>query len=142
MKVDQQTREERFQICKGCEYLRPNRVGKETCGKPIIGETVKVDGKSKKLCGCVMRWKTWIKWSKCPIGKWGPVKATRAERAFVKEAKAFVNSVEGKGVLNSQEVQALYSFHNEMTGSKKKSSSCGKCVKTALEELREWVELT
>lgn len=49
--VDRNTRELRYDICKGCERLF----------KPT---------KSCKECGCFMSLKTWLKEASCPIGKW------------------------------------------------------------------------
>ena len=47
-------RNERFDICKGCDRLfKPTRTCKE--------------------CGCFMAMKTWLKGADCPIGKWGRV---------------------------------------------------------------------
>jgi hypothetical protein len=46
-------RNERLNICKGCEHLfKPTR----TC----------------KKCGCFMAAKTWLKHAHCPEDKWGP----------------------------------------------------------------------
>ena len=47
-----ETRNARYEICRGCErFFKPTRVCKE--------------------CGCVMPLKTWLKDAECPIGKWG-----------------------------------------------------------------------
>jgi hypothetical protein len=49
------TAEERFEICKGCEFF-------------IKGTT------QCKKCGCVMLAKTKLPNAECPIGKWGQIK--------------------------------------------------------------------
>lgn len=47
-------RNERMDICKGCDRLfKPTRQCKE--------------------CGCFMALKTWLKNADCPLGKWGRV---------------------------------------------------------------------
>lgn len=47
-------RNERFDICKGCDRIfKPTRTCKE--------------------CGCFMAMKTWLKHASCPLGKWGMV---------------------------------------------------------------------
>jgi len=50
----QEIRNERLDICKGCDRLfKPTRTCKE--------------------CGCFMAAKTWLKESRCPLGKWDAV---------------------------------------------------------------------
>jgi hypothetical protein len=54
---DKQLREERLDVCKGCEYMNVDKymikdIG--TCGK----------------CSCVIKLKIAVKSEKCPIGKW------------------------------------------------------------------------
>jgi len=51
IKVPDNVQEERFNICKGCEFLSTKN---NRCRK----------------CGCFMNAKTWIPSSKCPVGKW------------------------------------------------------------------------
>lgn len=49
--VDRDTRELRYDVCKGCPRLfKPTRTCKE--------------------CGCFMAAKTWLKNADCPLGKW------------------------------------------------------------------------
>jgi rRNA maturation endonuclease Nob1 len=47
-------RNERYDICKGCDRLfAPTKTCKE--------------------CGCFMAMKTWLKGASCPLGKWDAV---------------------------------------------------------------------
>ena len=48
---DEEIREYRLGICRGCEFFKPRF---EKCGK----------------CGCFMRAKAMLDNAKCPIGKW------------------------------------------------------------------------
>lgn len=49
--TDRTTRNERLDVCKGCERLfKPTRTCRE--------------------CGCFMGLKTWLNNASCPIGKW------------------------------------------------------------------------
>jgi hypothetical protein len=41
-----------------------------TCGTPIVGEVITHKGKEVKLCGCIMKFKTLIPQSHCPVKKW------------------------------------------------------------------------
>lgn len=50
------TREQQIQheaICRGCEFFNANN---ERC--------------SHKLCGCCVKFKTWLRSQQCPAGKW------------------------------------------------------------------------
>lgn len=53
----------RMNICRTCQHF--TKVG--TCGTPVWGERLP---NGEELCGCVMKVKTKLKRSKCPIGKW------------------------------------------------------------------------
>lgn len=47
---------ERRNLCHQCEHYK-TIIGVKTC----------------EVCGCVIRWKTQLKNSECPIGKWGKI---------------------------------------------------------------------
>lgn len=53
LRVDEETQKQRLGICASCEH---NRLS--VC----------------KKCGCILRLKTQWAGTKCPVGKWGPVK--------------------------------------------------------------------
>lgn len=53
LKVDSKTQEQRLAVCAKCEHNKLN-----ICTK----------------CGCILRLKTQWATTKCPAGKWGPVK--------------------------------------------------------------------
>lgn len=59
----------RLTICNSCEFKK-ELLGNLTCGTAVIGETVTYNGKRYKLCGCVMKFKTLIPTSNCPLKKW------------------------------------------------------------------------
>lgn len=50
LKVDSEKRQERVDICNECDKLTALKM----C----------------QMCGCIMPFKTWLKDSKCPLGKW------------------------------------------------------------------------
>jgi recombinational DNA repair protein RecR len=50
VKVSEEIRSQRFEICKNCDQLR----SAEFC----------------KLCGCYMPAKTWLSGASCPLKKW------------------------------------------------------------------------
>lgn len=64
---------ERYEICKSCEHL--TIAG--TCGTPIIGEIVEHEGAIVHLCGCIMKIKTKLTDSECPLHKWSNDKTER-----------------------------------------------------------------
>lgn len=53
--ASEEIKNERLAICQSCQH---NKLG--VCSK----------------CGCVLRLKTQWKTTKCPVGKWGPVKSS------------------------------------------------------------------
>jgi hypothetical protein len=68
--------EERIAICRTCKLMKMEGIFGEICNSrlylnPITDETskVKMDG-FKRGCGCVLKAKTRVKGSRCPVGKW------------------------------------------------------------------------
>lgn len=59
----------RLSQCTYCEYSVKNKIG-ITCGEFLIGDVVIHEGKEVKLCGCIMKLKTKLTNSICPINKW------------------------------------------------------------------------
>ena len=41
-----------------------------TCGTPVVGEVVRVEGKDVKLCGCIMKLKAKLESATCPLNLW------------------------------------------------------------------------
>ena len=41
-----------------------------TCGTPVVGEIVRIEGKDIKLCGCIMKLKAKIESATCPLNLW------------------------------------------------------------------------
>jgi hypothetical protein len=126
-------------ICKGCEHY--TAIG--SCGplgrKTKVKEEIKGRKGEFELCGCVMSIKCKVKFARCPIMKWSPTEATKEEMNFFRDASRFTKKMNGKNSLSSNEIQELYKFHNHTHGSKRKSSGCAPCVKSAMEDLTKWV---
>jgi hypothetical protein len=59
----------RLTQCTYCDYSVKNKIG-ITCGTLIIGDVVNHEGKQVHLCGCIMKIKTKLTYSQCPINKW------------------------------------------------------------------------
>ena len=138
--VNSQEYQSRLATCRGCKHY--TSIG--SCGplaqKTKVKETIKNKKVTAELCGCLMAVKCKLKFARCPIMKWSPADATKEDLGFMKRATKFVKSIEGKASLSAQEVQELFSFHNETHSSKKKSSGCAPCVKGAVNDLSKWVE--
>lgn len=68
--------EERMKICKQCKLFKQDSVFGEVCNarlylNPITDETSKLPKEGfLRGCGCVLKAKTRVKYSKCPVGKW------------------------------------------------------------------------
>lgn len=66
---DSPYRNERLKVCRKCEYSK-RLLGKVTCGKPLDGEKIIVNGQEYELCGCVMHQKAKLYDAQCPLKKW------------------------------------------------------------------------
>lgn len=84
-----------------------------------------------------MKWK--LKFTSCPIGKWGKL-TSKDQHQFIKDLKNLLEKTEPMAALPDELVRSLYSFHNITHGSKKKTSGCGPCVANVERDLRTWLD--
>lgn len=61
---------QRYKTCKRCTFSKRMLFDVVTCGTPVTGEVVKVEGKDIKLCGCIMKLKSKLKEATCPLNLW------------------------------------------------------------------------
>ena len=87
MKVTREKRAARLRICQACEHYTSSG----TCGTPIVGNVLP-DG--RKLCGCFMHVKSWLKVGSCPIDKW----LSEIDKSELDKLKAIVGRVKGERI--------------------------------------------
>lgn len=142
LSVTPAVRNSRLEKCQACKFFKSTY---GTCGTPVVGKYVELPEneatyyKEKiRLCGCIMKIKTKLKFASCPAGKWGPdfVDAQQIQRLRV-----YVESVINKPVLSWPEVEELYNQVNKITPKKYKASTCPTCVATFLDELTDHLGL-
>jgi hypothetical protein len=80
-----------------------------------------------------MRLKTKLILAECPLGKWGQYNVTPAK---LKTMQKFVSSLNGRATLTWQEVNQLYGYASELSGTSMKPSTCGPCVAEIIDKMR------
>jgi len=139
--------DQRLSTCGACKHFRK---ATGSCGTLLLGNTLSEEEakaidkantvtrhKSKyKLCGCVMRIKARLHWAKCPLGYWGAHGIDEKRR---EELRKFVRQIKLNGRLEHADTQRLYAIRAEITGRNEQISNCAPCVKSALNELEEYL---
>lgn len=115
LKTSNKVYNERMEICRKCEHFRKS-----------VAQC--------KKCGCFMKIKGAIAFTRCPIGKWEREKDITPDQLSI--LRRLVNSVEGSKVTHEQNV-GLTNLYNEIFGMRKNVSSCGGCVRDMVKDLTE-----
>jgi len=127
---------ERMAICRACEFYNKEH---GTCGTPRwinpLGQQVTWYRSKKRLCGCVMKVKSKLSWTSCPLGKW---KGALTESDYKKLSK-YVKSIENKNTFNRSDLEELYKWVSIVEGNTVNVSTCNSCVKDAMDEIRKVV---
>ena len=120
MKLKTSTRnyQDRLSICNKCDHFR----------KSI---------KQCKKCGCFMKIKAAIAFTRCPIGKWDREHEITQDQLSI--LRRILNDINGTTVSKDQNV-GLTNLYNEIFGMKKSVSSCGSCVKQLVKDLKQILE--
>ena len=123
----------RINICTSCVHFK-----RGFCGTPVIGKTVKHEGKDVKLCGCEMHIKTELVSSQCPIGKWGYGKLKFEQIA---RAKRLLDIYTENGKIKNVSINAnmLTDLWYQLTGEHKKVN-CSGCAKEIINGLQRLVK--
>jgi len=146
-RVPKKILEERLSACAACKHFRKST---GSCGTLAIGNKLSKDDIKKlekenlitryknkiRLCGCVMRIKARLHWSRCPIGTWGAYGIDEKRRD---QLRKFIKQIRQNGHLETADVQKLYSIRGEITGVREQVSNCPPCVKSALRELEDYL---
>jgi len=122
--TNDEEKERRMSICRSC----PHFTKKETCGTPVIGDTLE-DG--RKTCGCFMKVKTSLQAAKCPLAKWGG-SLTDEE---LKQLKNLVKNARSKNVAESTEIDQMFKWAEKISGKKIKRTRCPQCVQDLIRDL-------
>ena len=130
-------REERLSICRSCEYYKEET---RSCGTLIMGdelpELVDVGKKRKvRLCGCIMPLKTKLKTASCPLKKW----ESNLSREDLKSLKEAYSKIEGD-VIKAKDAEELVKVYNKAFGANKQITSCGKCLRDLVKEVKEAIK--
>lgn len=136
--VQQNEREGRRDICKGCEHYHSFT---DSCGTLIFAglldnETgVNINtGEEVTLCGCVIRIKTKFALQSCPLGKWGRTALTDEQ---LEEVKVIIAGLEGKkngSDLSGADIAKVNEALKIITGF---DGHCGSCAGDAAMRLRD-----
>lgn len=138
LSVTPAVRNSRLEKCHGCKFFQSNF---GTCGTPVVGKYVELPQneatyyKEKiRLCGCVMKIKTKLKFASCPIGKWGP---DFIDGQLLEKMRGFLEGILTKSSLTWEEVVELYNYINSLSKRRYKVSSCPTCIANFITELAE-----
>ena len=116
---------QRIEICEACKHFRKRT---RTCGTPIKGNKIG----DKRLCGCFMDIKTTLRFSKCPLNKWGDMQVTEED---YKEIKKLTEALK----VTTLDQEKIKYFSRKYLGLKTQASSCAPCVKSQIEKLKQIV---
>ena len=126
--------QERYATCQSCKYYVKST---DTCGPLGVGKRVQVDGQKYKLCGCIMRVKTKLVVSACPIGKWH----RQITEAQYNAAKAWVAKHGAKHQLSREAAIELVELSNAVLGKNNKMSGCGSCLRSMAQEMKRAIDV-
>jgi len=129
--VNSKLKQERLEICKGCEHY--SSVG--TCGTPVIGNEVIVNGEVLHTCGCIMTVKTSLASEHCPLGKWSSERLLKVDGCALKD---FILSLDEYHVSNEQ-LQKLFAYKSKISGRHEQVTTCPSCVKDLVENLKKQI---
>jgi len=129
--VNSQLKQQRLEICKACEHF--SSVG--TCGTPVIGNEVIVNGEVLHTCGCIMTVKTSLASEHCPLGKWSSERLSKVDGCALKD---FILSLDEYHVSNEQ-LQKLFAYKSQISGRHEQVTTCPSCVKDLVENLKKQV---
>lgn len=129
--VNSRLKQERLEICKVCEHY--SSVG--TCGTPVIGNEVEVNGEILHTCGCIMTVKTSLAAEHCPLGKWSSERLSKVDGCALKD---FILSLDEYHVTNEQ-LQTLFSYKSKISGRHEQVTTCPSCVRDLIDNLKKQV---
>ena len=134
--VTQSERKERLDICHACEFYKKET---DSCGTLRAlkwkGDLVEYEGKEYRLCGCVMSAKSVFKTFGCPIGKWGRLVTERD----LEPLQELLNEIE-RGRVKTKVMNQIIDEYNKVFGTNLQHTTCGKCAKQIVKEIRTAIQ--
>jgi len=118
LKTSNKVYNERMEICKGCKHFRKS-----------VSQC--------KKCGCFMKLKAKVSFTKCPDGKWEREREITSDQYSI--LKRLLESIEGNKLKRQQNI-GLTNLYNEIFGLKKSVSSCSSCVAQIVNDLKKVLE--
>ena len=127
-----ETKASRLEICKGCKHFTK----RGTCGTPVLGDEVVVDGVTLRTCGCFMHVKASLKSSFCPLGKWTGEALTKDEACALQR---LLKSIDGQ--VTGETLEELFAFKSKLSGRTEQVTTCAPCVRELVENLKKQVRM-
>ena len=131
--VNPETYDHRLGKCRKCEHYNLNT---RTCGRLILGDTVKVDGEDVKLCGCVMPVKAKLKIADCPLKKWSP-QITDEDRVFWQDLLVRLDG-DPRKTLSESDRQHMITIYETAFDTSWSPTNCSKCWMNLTKALKQW----
>jgi len=120
MKLKTSTRnyQNRLDVCKKCKHFRKST---NQC----------------KKCGCFMRIKAAIAFTKCPIDKWDREHNVTSDQLSI--LRRLLGEIKKHKVTGDQNI-GITNLYNEIFGMRKSVSSCSSCVAQLINDLEKVLE--
>jgi hypothetical protein len=151
LRVNNEIRKERWETCKGCKFFV---AATSSCGPLITGRTLTPEEtkqlevrhykKKVRLCGCVMKVKTFLPFASCPAGKWGAVEMNGITPEHVAKKRdeivAFLKSIDGRPTLTTNEIKTLLGFIAYLYNRRVAMTTCSSCIINYIDDLKKQVK--
>lgn len=151
LRVSNEVRKERWDTCKSCKFFVAET---GSCGPLITGrkltkeETAQLEvrhyKKKVKLCGCVMKLKTFLPFASCPADKWKAIEMNGVTPQRVAEKKEeilnFLNRIRDKSSLANTEVKELIGFIAWLYNKRVEFTTCPPCIIAYINDLKKRVQ--
>ena len=151
LRVNNEIRKERWDTCKGCKFFV---AATSSCGPLITGRTLTAEEtkqlevrhykKKVRLCGCVMKVKTFLPFASCPAGKWSAVEMNGITPEHVAKKRdeiiTFLKSIEGRPSLTTNEIRTLLGFIAYLYNKRVQMTTCSPCIINYIDDLKKQVK--
>lgn len=128
---DKRISDSRLNACRNCTYY-VKATG--TCGPLGLGKKIVYNQERMRLCGCIMKLKTRLRPSQCPIGRWPSLVTESDMRAAAKLVEQFGGRNKRLDHLTRKELNRVY---EAVMGTKKPDTACAPCLVSMLKELEQ-----
>jgi len=115
LKTSDRTYNARISLCNACPHFRKSL---SQC----------------KKCGCFMKIKAKIAFTRCPVGNWERENDLTKDQLSI--LKRLLNQIGTDKITHNDNI-GVTKLYNEIFGMNKQASKCGSCVAQTIKELRE-----